>query len=88
MTACFILDSLKENKEVQVDFYHINQLPEFLKEEEDISIESTLLVLRGHRAISKFKFDVVKLENWCRENNLNFVIEKREQYVLFVKRPR
>jgi len=79
MNTEYLLREVKQAKEIQITQRMIEEIPEFKTGREVASMESLALTLSGHQSIKDYRFDINKLETWCKENSLRFYLDEREQ---------
>ena len=79
MNAEYLLREVKQAKEIQVTKRTVEEIPEFKTGREVVSMESLALTLSGHQPIKDYRFDVNKLETWCKENSLRFYLDDQKQ---------
>jgi len=79
MSTEYLLREVKQAKEIQIAQRMIEEIPEFKTGREVASMESLALTLSGHQPIKDYRFDINKLETWCKENSLRFYLDEREQ---------
>ena len=79
MDAEYLLREVKQANEIQITQRMVEEIPEFKTGIEIASMESLALSLSGHQPIKNYRFDINKLETWCKENSLRFYLDEREQ---------
>ena len=79
MNTEYLLREVKQAKEIQVTQRTVEEIPEFKTGREVVSMESLALTLSGHQPIKDYRFDVNKLETWCKENSLRFYLDDQKQ---------
>jgi len=79
MNTEYLLREVKQANEIQITQRMMEEIPEFKTGREVASMESLALTLDGHQPIKDYRFDVNKLETWCKENSLRFYLDEREQ---------
>jgi len=79
MNTEYLLREVKQATEIQITQRMLFDIPEFKTGKEVASIESLALTLSGHQPIKNYRFDISKLETWCKENSLRFYLDEREQ---------
>ena len=84
MSTEYLLREVKQAKEIQITQRMMEGIPEFKTGREVASMESLALTLSGHQPIKDYRFDINKLETWCKENSLRFYLDEREQ-ILHIK---
>ena len=66
MNTEYLLREVKQAKEIQITQRMMEEIPEFKTGREVSSMESLALTLSGHQPIKDYRFDISKLENWCK----------------------
>lgn len=79
MNAEYLLREVKKANEIQITQRIAEEIPEFKTGREIASMESLALTLSGHQPIKDYRFDISKLEKWCKENSLRFYLDERER---------
>lgn len=79
MNAEYLLKEVKQSKEIKITQKMLSGIPEFKTGNIVSSLESLALTLNGHQPITKYSFDINKLEIWCKKNSLRFYLEEQEQ---------
>jgi len=79
MNAEYLLREVKQANEIQITQRIMEDIPEFKTGKDVASMESLALILSGHQPIKNYRFDISKLETWCKENSLRFYLDKKEQ---------
>lgn len=79
MNVEYILKELKNQKQSQIPFRVLFDIAEFKTGKEESSSESLLLALGGHKPTTCFHFDINKITEWCHDNNIDFVLNEKEQ---------
>ena len=79
MNTEYLLREVKQANEIQISQRMMEEIPEFKMGREVASMESLALTLNGHQPIKNYRFDISKLETWCKENSLRFYLDEREQ---------
>jgi len=79
MNAEYLLREVKQANKIQVTQSMVEEIPEFITGFEITSMESVALILNEHQPIKDYRFDINKLEAWCKENSLRFYLDEQER---------
>ena len=84
MNTEYLLREVKQANEIQITQRMLFDMTDFKTSREVASMESLALTLSGHQPIKDYRFDISKLETWCKENSLRFYLDERE-HILHLK---